>query len=247
MSLEEYINIDSRSRDKTIFSNSNYFTIQLSKPYKKVKSIELVSAEIPISYNNVISSNNQIIINENNNTNTNITINIAPNTYTLSSFATALQTALNAATISSYVYTVTYTSSTNSINITTTGTFRIVSATCARIIGFNGTTTNFSNTWTSTLACDIVLEKYILLKLNNIPFLSYNSNNNYFAKIHIPSASNTILYNGINNSYSQRKMIENDNFILNNINMELCFYDGSRVDLKGLDYSFTLLIHFHDY
>lgn len=47
--VDRHINIDSRDRNKTIFSNTNEYDINLREALFSVKKIELVSAEIPKS------------------------------------------------------------------------------------------------------------------------------------------------------------------------------------------------------
>lgn len=243
----DIINIDSRNRNTKIYANSNSFTLFLSHPLKKIHSIELLSVEIPVSFNNVTISNNVLGFRENNST-TIISITIPIGVYNLTSFASTLQTLMNSNTQNGYVYTVNYLSSSNAFTINSTGifTFDSITTTCYKIIGYNSIVAPFSTSWTSTNACDIINEKYMNMKLNNIPFITRNSDNNYFAKIQIPTNSNTILYNGVNNTYPMKRYLNDKTFILNKLDIQLSFYNDIAVDLKGLDWSATIAIQFEE-
>jgi hypothetical protein len=60
--VDRHINIDSRDRNKTIFSNTNEYDINLREALFSVKKIELVSAEIPKSEYFVDGTNNLLEI-----------------------------------------------------------------------------------------------------------------------------------------------------------------------------------------
>ena len=235
------LNIDSRLRNP-IYSNSNSFTIELSRPMNDVKSIELISCEIPISYYNVNTNNNKLVIRENGAVG-NLIIATIQGAYTASNYATQLQIDLNSGTTRGYVYSVSYNKNQNSITISSNNTFQMISATnCHTLIGYNNITTALANTWVSTNACDFAGERYVCLKIDNVPFLQHSSDNNYFAKIQVSDIQNSIMFSGVYNTYQQKKDISSSNYVLSRLNLSLCYYDGTLVDLRGLDYSITLLV-----
>lgn len=111
--IQQTLCIDSRDRNTKNYPNSNNYRLNLEKVYKDVISIELTKAIIPQTGYIINHHNNKIHIQETNNIT--VIISIPVGNYTITTFTTALQNAINSAVTAGNLAS-TYTISVNTTN-----------------------------------------------------------------------------------------------------------------------------------
>jgi hypothetical protein len=221
-------------------------TFTLSNPLKNVQRIYLKSIEIPISFNNIRSSNGtntfQITIQSNTNT---ITINEAN--------YTSINTLLNAINEQLIVVlpNVSFHISNKHVILTLIGypnntvvTFNY-SKLLSVVLGF----THLSYVVTNEILADnnylIAYDNYISLYLQDIPVKSTGYSNQLISyKIPLNAVNGMVYYLQELNSFSQGVEITDQNYVLNRLRVVV--YDRFGIKIaNGLDYSFSLAVNYH--
>lgn len=84
MDTVEYIYVDSRTRDTTLFPNGNAYSVYLTNPMKNIRRVELVSAKIPNSIFNLTFGSNVLNINSTTN------VSLQPSFFTSNTLVTEI-------------------------------------------------------------------------------------------------------------------------------------------------------------
>lgn len=155
-------------------------------------AIGLDSAVIPNFIYPIRSGRNQIVFNEGKG---NLTATIDEGFYDATNFAAAVKTALDAASTTPLVYTVSISTTTNRITISTTANFSINFASSSsemwKILGFSqGITTTSALSCTGTMPVRLDNDEYLLLEIMNV------SNDNLNTQFPSTSIVDTIPLNG---------------------------------------------------
>lgn len=156
-----------RSADKpSQYTNSNVFSINLTKTFQNIKRIELLSASIPATYYNITNANNIIVFNEPGGTGLDITATLTNGAYNAVQLTAHIASVMTTASTGAVVYT--STSSTISQHFTITGSANNIlkfsgAGTCRDVIGFEAvdTTSALTHTGTKAYALDTITQIFI--------------------------------------------------------------------------------------
>lgn len=162
--------VDSRSRNKEQYPASYKYRIELGKEYRQVISMRLIKAIIPKTEYIINTNNNMIHIQETLGSTVGITMPIG--NYTITTFTSALQTALNAALNNTYTVSVNVT--TNQIRIasdlnTSGSVFKLIftdgenkypTNSMGELLGYNSTTYLYGSETVSATAGDTHIYGY---------------------------------------------------------------------------------------
>jgi hypothetical protein len=83
MDVVEYVFVDSRTRDTTLYPSGNAYTVYLTNPLKNIFRIDLISAKVPNTLYNLTSGTSVLTINSTN-------VSLAPGYYSASTLASEL-------------------------------------------------------------------------------------------------------------------------------------------------------------
>jgi hypothetical protein len=232
----------------TYNNNSVYdCTFTLSNPLRNVQRIYLKSIEIPISFNNIRSTNGtntfQITIQSNTHT---ITINEF-NCTSITSLLTVLNAQLNIVlpnVIFNYVNKFVYLQLIGYPNNT------VVSFSSSRllsvILGFTELSYIITNEVKANNNYLIAYDNYISLYLQDIPVKSTGYSNQLISyKIPLNAVNSMVYYLQELNSFSQCVEITDKNYILNRLRVVVFDRFGVKIT-NGLDYSFSLAVNYHE-
>lgn len=241
--------INSKSRFNSGVSEHNPIRVNLSTPLQEFEKITLYSASVPISWDLINSSCNQLTLEEELGAAI-FTITISSGSYTPNLLAQEIQNKLNAPTVSpnGYTYAVTYTSLTNTMTISTSANFRIrgdlnTTSSICKNIGFMLSATSFATTQTSTWKVDIGAPQVIYLKIDEvggavITASPSNSGNSFI--LTLESNSNEMRKFTVNNdfkSYILTDLLTSTSLM--GLTLSLRFEDGTLVPIKT-DWSIVL-------
>lgn len=90
MDTVEYIYVDSRTRDTTLFPNGNAYSVYLTNPMKNISRVELVSAKLPNSIFNLTLGSNVLNVTTNVITGSISNISLQPSFFTSNTLATEI-------------------------------------------------------------------------------------------------------------------------------------------------------------
>ena len=221
-------------------------TFTLSNPLKNVQRIYLKSIEIPISFNNIRSSNG---------TNT-FQITIQSNTYTITineanyTSITMLLNAINEQLII-VLPNVSFRISNKYVILTLIGypNNTVVNFNSSRLLSVVLGFTHLSYVVTSEIQADnnylIAYDNYISLYLQDIPVKSTGYSNQLISyKIPLNAVNSMVYYLQELNSFSQGVEITDKNYVLNRLRVVVLDRFGIKI-ANGLDYSFSLAVNYH--
>lgn len=143
--------IDSRDRQFTAESHPGQYTVTLPAVYQNIYSVTLKTIELPFSFYNFTACANNVTLTFTDPDHGTLTTTIPDGNYTSTQLAAAVQTAMNEV-VPTNLYTVTYSSNSNDITITRSGTDTFTlyagnpnptSANCGNAVQYN------YNTWYS--------------------------------------------------------------------------------------------------
>lgn len=232
----------------TYNNNSVYdCTFTLSNPLRNVQRIYLKSIEIPISFNNIRSTNG---------TNT-FQITIQSNTYTITinefncTSITSLLTVLNAQLnivlpnvnfnyVNKFVYLqlIGYPNNT----VVSFSSSKLLSV----ILGFTQLSYIITNEVKANNNYLIAYDNYISLYLQDIPVKSTGYSNQLISyKIPLNAVNSMVYYLQELNSFSQCVEITDKNYVLNRLRVVVFDRFGFKIS-NGLDYSFSLAVNYHE-
>ena len=244
----EYLNFDSINSTDTL--NDAFDTnFVLMQKYTNIKKIYLKTAEIPVGFPNVRSSNNSNVLSfVLNSVSYNATIT-QQNYTSITALITALNASILTAITSSGFTFVLSVSSSNNLIITSTGAFSNYSIrqnTLSNILGLSSAINQTSGTYTSPFIYNLAYDTYIQMSFYNVPSI-FSTLGNVPSALKIPlntNAYNILFYTTDRAQYDQALTVSDTNFILSN--MRIIMYDrfGFPINNGNLEYSFTLAIEY---
>lgn len=84
-------------------------------------------------------------------------------------------------------------------------------------------------------------DNYLNLTINNLPFLTANANQKPCSfKIPLNISTNTYFFSSENTSFIQPIVLDNPNFVLDNLNIVITDRFGNAINSNGFDYSISL-------
>lgn len=251
MIQSEFISIDSRERDVNMYPEPNKYRYVLLREYHNVISIELITAEIPTTQYNINVNNNNIYFQETD-TQDYLTATIPTGNYTLSQLKSAIETAMNTASVSGAIYSVDITTYAlqNKVRLISdlggsSTLFNLlfnIDNNMGSVLGFSPVLLTNNSSYTSDRVVNLSGEQYVLLKLDNIK--NIQGQNKYiqdgFAKISL-NTKETNRFFTTNSDYTAIKMFANPVSSLAYLDISFCSYLGL-YDFNGMDHSLTLKI-----
>lgn len=247
MSKAVQVYVDSTYR---LAGDTTNFKYQLKAPIK-ARFFKLTSAEIPLTFYNVrnvsgaVDNNNIFYFSENNGVST-LNATITAGYYNSTTIATALQTALNSATVNAYVYTVSYNTTTQKFTIASTGNFKVMFPTWLSVNWVMGYTQASANS-TSNIANGMPYldyYQYFYLRLSNLNAeMCYDEtgSNNNIMKIPINSVQSSIQFYF---DVSDNHFVLNSDRPVQSFDVQLLDSDYNAINLNGREYSFTLTFYY---
>ena len=226
--------------------------IALTSAVKKIKSIELLSVELPLQFFNIRNSNlsDTLKFKFSYSTYTNISISCVIKNQSYTAIATLLSTINTAVAtlISSYGLTFTLSLSSNSIILTTNATSLTFTSGILvnNILGLSSTDVLSSNQISFSNNYNLNPDNFISLYISNLPISSNHASgrNNTF-KIPLNATSGQIVFFHSFSGFIQPRTINDDNFVLEKLNIIMYDRFGYPINGGGGDFSFTLKI-LHD-
>jgi hypothetical protein len=224
------------------YNNNSVYdcTFILSNPLRNVQKIYLKSLEIPISFNNIRSSNNTNTFQINS-----YTITLNENNYT------SITTLLN--DINTQIHLVlpniSFTlNSNNKVSITNTGNPITITFNSSRLLSvILGFTKNiYSTVFSAENNYLLAYDNYISMYLQDIPVKSTGYSNQLISyKIPLNAVNGVVYFLQELNSFSQSVEITDQNYILNRFRVVVYDRFGCKLT-NGLDYSFSLAVNYHE-
>ena len=249
----EYLNFDSFYATK---QNNEAFnsTFQILTPYRNIKKVYLKNVEMPVGFTNIRSSNASNVFNFIVNS-VGYSATIPVGYYSsISSLLTALNSAI-AGVINPLYSMVLTVNSLNNIVVTltlisspaTSVNYSILSTTLSVILGLS-TLVNVTNATTSTGSVfNLSYDTYILMNFPNIPSSFNGSNNNLTSTLRIPlncTPYTVYYYISERTSFDQTLTVNNDTFILSQLQVKLFDRFGFPLYNGSTDFSFTIAIDY---
>jgi len=259
--------------DSFPISQSGHYLMMLHTPIRNVYSVKLTSIEFP---NTSYEFDNNVYVNTSMNvtiSSTTNTITIADGNYTtVSSFTTALQTALNAA-FGGTNFTVACNPVSNKITITNSASaFSMVFVTTltnssgqvitsqnpyANGIGYHlGFSNNLdyngsaiytgAQNYTAEYVPTIVSNSYVYLSVNDWNIVHHQNFNSTrfdaFAKILLTSPKNTLFFDTLSSNSTTKQIFFQQPVDITRLDIKLLDSYGNQLNLRGGDFSITLEI-----
>lgn len=235
--------LDSRDRQSPTTFGPDYCIFQLPFPLNDVKSISLISANIPMTMFNVSATNNIIYLNDG----INRVITFPIGNYNIYDLVTQLQTSLNA--VSSLVFTVTYSLVSMRLTFSATGsfyfTFSNITKTMCHILGFiTAVDTTPATIQISPYAPNLSIPMYINMSINEFGSTtkSTNPNDNSTFTIFTDCNNSDIMLWTENEYYEQRICVLSDN--IQQILVRLTSHNNKTIDLNGANWCAMLNLHY---
>ena len=239
------LNIDSNSRDKSLYPNPANFIFNLNTEYKNIKSMKITSFELPNNFYQFSSSRNNLSFKVE--TSHNDTVLISEGNYTPSTLVSHIQSKFNLInTQRSKDLAISLDSITNKVTITCSSSITL---------DFSGNTDYLNlgqhlgftqNTYTGTSITgeniiNLDNEKYIYLNIGDITNVYDKNVNNVFSKITLDTDKNTNLFVD-RDTYASKIKIFRKPYNISKLTIKLVDYIGNTIDLQGQDFSFSLEI-----
>lgn len=219
--------------------SSSLFTAIISPPIVSVQKMYVKDVAIPFSYYGVTASNNSITFQES--LGVAVTASVAAGNYSATSFISALGTAMTAVSPNAQTYTVTYSSNTNKITISSTGTFQVISATMSAVIGINPSTlpTALATTYTPTLGINLSGPTRIFIHCNrtNDTYVQ-GSRSGVILPLIVNAGPYEVITAGPNHDWGHT--LGGDS--ISSISLSLRDQAGNLIDMNGGEWSITLEI-----
>jgi len=236
-------------------TTSSYFVFQPARVYKNVSSIKVTSFEFPNVFYTFSDSRNNISFQVDDGQGYKL-VTIQQGNYSSSTLlASTIQEAMNSTTglNSDYGVRIDPISGKLIISDSNSNNFNIIFPTTLNNptgngigynLGFQNTSYNFSSTYTAENFPDVIQDTYIYLSINDYNLVEHHEyGQTHFeaiAKITLPSAKNTIVYdnNFINSSSKQYHFYQPTN--VSRFEIKLIDAYGELLDLQGSNFSMTL-------
>ena len=241
MQKTKYFVVDSRDR---VTGTSSDFKVYVNPAVTAVNRISLCNVTFPNTVYNVNSNNNIIYFFEYVSSSTQLTATITPGAYNYGTLLTAIQTAMNAASVHSFTYTATYSATTFMITITSTGSFGLSFGTyttnsIANIIGFTINTSN-ATSQTGNQVIQLYQSTFYYIDIREFPIATKSTNSLDYGTFVINTSVNSGNVEDWNllNSYHQVQTYEGQN--LQELNVRLRDRNNQILNLNGADWSMIL-------
>jgi hypothetical protein len=241
--------LDSRDRQKSTDSPTDY-VVHLQKPITNCGAIELKEVIVPWTIYNISAAkaNHQLSFLEA--AFSDVTITIADGFYSTVSLCAAIETAMDAATLASQTFTVTYDTNTMKVTITASATATTIYGSNSaakttgleREIGFTTeTTSNVANT--SPNVPKLLSPEYLLLTIDfiadNVNTLDDNKNASFVLSTALNASSDaggTVVHLTAENSFKQI-IKTRSNKLLQHFRISLRDESNTLVEMNGCDWS----------
>ena len=250
---EEYVLIDSRFRDTSLYPNCNSYRYVFPSEFHNITRIELITAEIPRTGYLITTENNTILFQE-----TSIqesggfyTSAVVPfGNYTAPTLKNAIETAMNNSSSTGAVFNVDISSLSpqNKLIISsdlggTATLFNLKLGNLRIVLGFTPAILTGSSSYTSDNVINLSPENYLVLKLNNVKCSMRSSNvifDNGFCKIPLGDTGSNKFFS-TNNDFSPVVELSPPMTSLPYLDIE--FYDFNGIhNFNGLEHSLTFKV-----
>lgn len=236
-------NLDSRNRHNLDDTDSNQFTIDVGSFDGPVRSIELLSAEIPNTAYVFTSENNDILFNEGAGT---LTATISPGTYSVAEIETELKTKLDAA--GTLTYTVSFDEPTKKLTISATGAFTLQFSQPAspyKELGWNNVDTVSASSHTAPNSINLAGENAWFISIRDFAQAGLQggkSANGFTYKVPVNVSYGDIVFYTRLSGMDQQITQANTGFNQPVLFVQLVDYRGQLIDLQGRDWSFMIKV-----
>lgn len=250
--------------EKFILLNSGFrtdgapgaYTISINRSITNIKSLRLISAQIPYTWAD-INSLYHIPLQEIDNTNPITLVTVPVQNYSATQLATAVQTALNSSSPNTYSYVVSWDSQTGFYTITSSGTFSFAWTTdfvtnkytsnfMYYALGFNNASTNqrgpdpdlaFATSQVST-GVGVIAHPYVYIQIVPIGSTTYFAQYGFDAMAVVPISGNygdKLYFNSSSNYPQYVTWSRGTSFDLRYLYVKLTFESGQVIDFQGAD------------
>ena len=249
----QFLNFDS---NLTTTSNPLDSSFILSDPLRRIKRIYLKSVELPINFNNIRNNFNTIEFTfKGTTTATTSYILTIPSAYytNISDILTVLNNQIKYHIFQTFTTDQFPQFSLNSNNTITCSvpvpglTFSLTpSNVVSQILGFtNANNLIFTTSITSSRIFNLNYDNYLNIYFPNIPHKTNGFSNQLMSfKIPLNATNGSIYYTAENISFSQFIEITDENFILNNLKIQVYDQFNNLLNNNGINWSFTLAFQY---
>jgi hypothetical protein len=237
MSKTYQIHVDTSSTSSnTVYKyDNNPFncSVLLGQSHRRIRSVSLKSAEIPLGYYNVRAPYNVFTYTTVDGT-TNITL--TPGNYTSASILSSINAGIGGTPLS-------LNSGTNKVTYTNLAKSTTISAPARSLASFLGFTDQQSGTTIlATNSYNVNFDNYICIYIENIGASSLEPNVPITFKVPITVSNTNIQTFSAGNQWEQRVNIYDPNVRIDRLNIKVIDRFGGQLDNNGIDWTFTLEI-----
>ena len=245
----QFLNFDS---NLTTTSNPLDSSFILSDPLRRIKRIYLKSVELPINFNNIRTNFNTVEITVKGVSTTSYNLTIPSAYYTnINDILTVLNNQIKLRLAQqTFTYPQFSLNSNNTITCsvpTSILTFSLTpSNVVSQILGFtNANNIIFTSSITSSRIFNLNYDNYLNIYFPNIPHKTNGFSNQLMSfKIPLNATNGSIYYTAENISFSQFIEITDENFILNNLKIQVYDQFNNLLNNNGINWSFTLAFQY---
>lgn len=237
------LHVDTRFRNKRLYSNTGKFNYELDNPLKNINSIRLSSFEFPNVFYEFTEKrgNNYLYVNE-------VKITIPDGNYTAEQLISTINNEIVA-----YVgtdITFSFSNNTGKVTVTTESPIPLQLSFIQDVeteynslgyyLGFRVQEVNNVYTYTTESIIQTIGENYFFIKINDYGRVGTKFNDNYvMAKIIINRHKNCMIFDD-NSNFITKTHIFFQPVNINKFCIELIDAYGNTIDMNYVDYSFTL-------
>jgi hypothetical protein len=241
---KKYLLVNSADRTSSSSSSSD-FQINLKPAIFGIKSIKLISAQLPTTFYNIRTGvNDRVCFNR---SSTNYSAQIAAGNYTIAGLLSSIQTAMNALDANSYVCS--YSSTTLKVTISGTSSFSLnwssnpsASAGMYYELGWTAADTSSATSQTAPNVFDLSNPKYLYLWIPELPardrIISTNATDK--ASFIIPISVNGGTIDAYTEASNFVQIKDQNGFILQSFTVQLYERNNRQITLNGIEWSFIL-------
>lgn len=233
------------SRDRQFESETGNCKFHLPIGLNGVRSIDLLSANIPLTMYNVNANNNIIYFDDG----TPLTATIPVGNYDVFDLVSTIEAQLNASP-SALIFVVTYSLITMKLTITGSApfsfTFSNLLNSMAPVLGFNNVDYPINAIQIATNVVNLSVPIYLKIVINELGSMTKSTNsfdNATFVIFTNKNNSEVQAYNNMRN-YRQRIRIINDN--IQNLTIKITDYNNKLIDLNGSHWSMLLGLNYSE-
>ena len=237
-----------RSQDRSI-GTSSAFSVTLPTPYRSVKSVSLVSCELPFALYNVDVpytqgvrfAHNSVIYD----------MSLTPGFYQITDLQSAMLSNLQTAFPSAGISSVLYSAITGKLSIVYSSGLSFAAASSSagmlgRIIGtdpLGSTTLAAGGVLSFPYLVSLFPVSTILMKVAELPSQCATTNNTHaFARLQLSSTPGSIVMHNVGTSVINTSTFSNPIPTLSTLTISLFTADNQAISLHGCEWSFALLI-----